>query len=91
MMQTFKNCVIALALLAPTVAAAQEVVCQPLSDEEAVKFVAERGQLLVRGSGMECKAGETLILIRYRMIDHTARYDCEIRAKGEKPYCWRLS
>ena len=83
--------VIGLVLLAPIRAACQEVKCQPLSDEEAMKFVTERGQLLVRGSGMECKAGETMILIRFRIIDHTARYDCEIRAKGEKPYCWRLS
>jgi hypothetical protein len=45
----------------------------------------------VRGSGEECKAGETLIQIRFRIIDHTARYDCEIRTTGEKPYCWRLS
>ena len=91
MMRKLKSFVVALPLLAPTVVAAQEVVCRPLSDEEALKFVTERGQLVVRGSGMECKAGETLILIRYRIIDHTARYDCEIRTKGEKPYCWRLS
>jgi hypothetical protein len=91
MMRKLKRFVVALTLLAPTVVAAQEVTCRALSDEEALKFVAERGQLLVRGSGEECKAGETLIQIRFRIIDHTARYDCEIRVKGEKPYCWRLS
>jgi hypothetical protein len=78
-------------LLAPTRAASQEVKCEPLSDEEALKFITERGQLLVRGSGIECKAGGTLILIRYRIIDYTARYDCEVHAQGDKPYCWRLS
>ena len=91
MMRKLNSFVVALTLLAPTVAAAQEVTCRVLSDEEALKFVIERGQRLVRGSGEECKAGDTLIQIRFRIIDHTARYDCEIRAKGEKPYCWRLS
>jgi hypothetical protein len=89
--QKLMSLVLALSLLAPTPVAAQEVTCRSLSDEEALKFVTERGQLLVRGSGMECKAGDALIQIRFRIIDHTARYDCEIRAKGEKPYCWRLS
>ena len=65
--------------------------CRALSDEETLKFVTERGQLLVKGSGIECKAGETLILIRYRIIDHTAHYDCKVRTRGEKPYCWRIS
>jgi hypothetical protein len=91
MMQKLKSLVVALTLLAPTNVAGQEVTCRTLSDEEALKFVTERGQLLVRGSGEECKAGDTLIQIRFRIIDHTARYDCEIRVKGEKPYCWRLS
>ena len=91
MMQKLRGFVVALTLLAPTVVGAQEVTCRALSDEEALKFLTERGQLLVRGSGEECKAGETLIQIRFRIIDHTARYDCEIRTKGEKPYCWRLS
>ena len=91
MMQKLKSFFVALTLLAPTVVTAQEVTCRALSDEETLKFVTERGQLLVRGSGEECKAGETLIQIRFRIIDHTARYDCEIRTKGEKPYCWRLS
>ena len=91
MMQKLKSCLVALTVFTPTHLAAQEVACRPLSDDESVKFVTERGQLLVRGSGIECKASETLILIRYRIIDHTARYDCEIRTKGEKPYCWRLS
>ena len=86
-----KGLVVGLVLLAPARAASQEVKCQPVSDDEAVKFVTERGQVLVKGSGVECKAGETLIQIRFRIFDHTARYDCEIRAKGEKPYCWRLS
>ncbi len=89
-MQKLKSLVLSLSLLAPTLVVAQEVTCQPLSDEEALKFVTERGQVLVKGSGMECKAGDTLIQIRFRIIDHTARYDCEIRMKGEKPYCWRL-
>jgi len=91
MMRKLKSFVVALTLLAPTVVAAQEVTCRALSDEEALKFVTERGQLLVRGSGEECKAGETLVQIRFRIANHTARYDCEIRVKGEKPYCWRLS
>lgn len=77
-------------LLTPTVAAAQEVTCRPLDDGETKKFI-EPGQRLVTGSGVECKVGETLIQTRYQIIDHTARYDCEIRVKGEKPYCWRLS
>ena len=64
---------------------------QPLSDDEAVKFITERGQKLVKGSAVECKVGETLILIRFQIVEYTARYDCEVRAKGEKPYCWRLS
>ena len=83
--------VVGFVLLVPRGVASQEVKCEPLSDEEALKFVTEGGQLLVKGSGIECKVGETSIEIRYRIIDHTARYDCEIRAKGEKPYCWRLS
>jgi hypothetical protein len=91
MMQKLKSFVVALTLLTPTHVAGQEVTCRALSDEETLKFVTERGQLLVRGSGEECKAGETLIQIRFRIIDHAARYDCEIRTKGEKPYCWRLS
>ena len=91
MMRKLRSFVVALTLLAPTHVAGQEVTCQPLSDQEALKFVTERGQLLVRGSGEECKAGEALIQIRFRIADHTARYDCEIRVKGEKPYCWRLS
>jgi hypothetical protein len=32
-----------------------------------------------------------LIQIRFQIVEYTARYDCEIRVKGEKPYCWRLS
>jgi len=91
MMQKLKSFVVALTLVASTHVAGQEVTCRALSDEDALKFVTERGQLLVKGSGEECKAGETLIQIRFRIIDHTARYDCEIRAKGQKPYCWRLS
>ena len=86
-----ESLVVALTLLVPTHVGGQEVVCRALPDEEALRFVTERGLLLVKGSGEECKAGETLIQIRFRIIDHTARYDCEIRTKGEKPYCWRLS
>jgi hypothetical protein len=47
-------------LVAPNAVAAQNVICQPLSDEETLKFITERGQVRVRGSGEECKAGETL-------------------------------
>lgn len=78
-------------LLTPTLGAGQEVVCQPLSDDEAAKFVTDPGQTLVRGSAVQCKTGATTIQVRFRIIDHTARYDCEIRATGEKAYCWRLS
>ncbi len=83
--------VIGVMLLTPTLGASQEVTCQPLSDDAATKFVTEPGQILVGGSAVQCRTGETTIQIRFRIIDHTARYDCEIRAKGEKPYCWRLS
>ena len=83
--------VIGLMLLTPTLGASQEVRCEPLSDDEAAKFITDPGQILVKGSAVQCKAGETTIQIRFRVIDHTARYDYEIRAKGEKPYCWRLS
>lgn len=86
-----ESLVVALVLLASTRAVGQGVECQPLSDDEALKFVTERGQVLIKGSGVECKAGETFVLLRFRIIDHTARYDCEVRARGEKPYCWRLS
>jgi hypothetical protein len=82
---------IGLALLAPTVAAAQEVVCRPLADTEVRKLIIEPGEVLVKDSGVECRAGETLIQTRYQIMDYTSRYDCEIRVKGEKPYCWRLS
>ena len=51
---------IGLALIAPTVAAAQEVVCRPLADEEVKKFIVEPGDVLVKDSGVECKAGETV-------------------------------
>lgn len=83
--------IVGVMLLAATVGASQEVACQPLSDDEATKFITDPGQILVKGSAVQCKAGETMIQTRFRIIDHTARYDCEIRAKGEKPYCWRLS
>ena len=86
-----KGLVVGLTLVAPTLVAPQQVTCQPLSDEEALKFLTDRGQILVKGSGMECKAGDTLIQIRFQIVEYTARYDCEIRVKGEKPYCWRIS
>lgn len=83
--------IVALMLFGSSLAQGQAVTCQPLSDNEALKFITERGQLFVKGSAVECKAGEALILIRYQIVEYTARYDCEIRVKGEKPYCWRLS
>ena len=86
-----KGLIIGLVLLTPTLAATQAVGCQPLSDDETKKLITEPSQVLVMGSGVQCKAGETMIQTRFQVIDHTARYDCEIRAKGEKPYCWRLS
>src|ERR1700694_973877 len=77
---------ISVALLASTAGTAQEVACRPLSDDEALKFISEPRQLLVKGSAVECKVGETLVLTRFQIIEYTARYDCEIRVKGEKPY-----
>lgn len=86
-----KSLVIGLVLLTPTLAATQELTCQPLSDDETKKLITNPSQVLVKGSGVQCKAGETMIQTRFQIIDHTARYDCEIRAQGAKPYCWRLS
>ena len=86
-----KGLIVSLMLFGPALAQGQVVTCQPLADDEALKFITERGQLLAKGSAVECKAGETLILTRFQIVEYTARYDCEIRVKGEKPYCWRLS
>jgi hypothetical protein len=86
-----KGLIIGLVLLTPTLAATQAVGCQPLSDDETKKLITEPSQVLVMGSGVQCKAGETMIQTRFQVIDHTARYDSETRAKGEKPYCSRLS
>jgi hypothetical protein len=82
---------ISVALLASTAGTAQEVACRPLSDDEALKFISEPRQLLVKGSAVECKVGQMLILIRFQIVEYTARYDCEIRVKGEKPHCFRAS
>ena len=90
-MRVLRYLMAGLPLLVPGVAAAQEVTCQSLSDDEAKKFVTEPGQVLVSRSGLTCKTGETVVQIRFQIIEYTARYDCEIRVMGEKAFCWRLS
>ena len=72
---------LAFTVLAPALTEGQAVTCQPLADDEALKVITERGQLLVKGSAVECKTGEALILIRYQVVEYTARYDCEIRVR----------
>ena len=67
-----------------------EVTCRPLSDDAARRFIAEPAEQLVKGSGVECKAGDMMIQTRFQITDYSATYDCEIRVKGAKPYCFRL-
>jgi hypothetical protein len=67
-----------------------EVTCNPLSDDVAQRFITEPGEHLVRSSGVECKAGDMMIQTRFQITDFSATYDCEIRVKGAKPYCFRL-
>ena len=67
-----------------------EVTCNPLSDDAARRFVTEPGEHLVKSSGVECKAGDMMIQTQFQITDFSATYDCEIRVKGAKPYCFRL-
>jgi hypothetical protein len=67
-----------------------EVTCNPLSDDAAQRFITVPGEHLVKGSGVECKAGDMMIQTRFQITDFSATYDCEIRIKGAKPYCFRL-
>jgi hypothetical protein len=67
-----------------------EVTCSPLSDDAARRFITEPDEHLVKGSGVECKAGDMMIQTRFQITDFSATYDCEIRVKGAKPYCFRL-
>ena len=84
-----KTLMVGLMLAIPTVATAQTAVCRALSDAEAQRTTPEADESLVRDSTIECKVGETTVQTRFRVIDKRgATYDCEIRAKGERRYCW---
>jgi hypothetical protein len=51
-----------------------EVTCSPLSDDGARKFITEPGEHLVKGSGVECKAGDMLIQTRFQITDYSATF-----------------
>jgi hypothetical protein len=57
-----------------------EVTCNPLSDDAAQRFITEPGEHLVKGSGVECKAGDMMIPTRFQ-IRLQCNPDCEIRVK----------
>ena len=86
----FAAVILGLSFASPGLAQDGGIVCAPLSDADAQRYVKDGSQTLVKDSGVICRKNGAVTQARIRVKEPNGDIrDCEVRTDGGQAICWR--